>query len=120
MANSFKRPLLTKLPIAPPELQVSSEGDLVYRFDRSFRSTLRTKSLLVRLQPLAQQAKLGALYAIRFAFGVGTIATALLVWITIFALLSSSSRDRDKNSRWGRECRAYWHVVNRSIWVWGC
>lgn len=84
-------------------LEVSSEGEVVYSFDRSFRSALRNKSLLQRLRPLGRKARAVGAYLVRVAFGSALIASVMVVWLAIVALTSSRDSDnrRDRGGYYG-------------------
>lgn len=61
--------------------QVSSAGDLVYAFDKGFKGTLRSKSLLQRARPLLQRAAGAVAYVGRVAFGTALVSSVVLVWL---------------------------------------
>eukprot|EP00197_Chlamydomonas_leiostraca_P015538 CAMPEP_0202866960 /NCGR_PEP_ID=MMETSP1391-20130828/8451_1 /ASSEMBLY_ACC=CAM_ASM_000867 /TAXON_ID=1034604 /ORGANISM="Chlamydomonas leiostraca, Strain SAG 11-49" /LENGTH=595 /DNA_ID=CAMNT_0049546953 /DNA_START=219 /DNA_END=2003 /DNA_ORIENTATION=- len=87
-------------------LEVSQEGTIVYELPRDFRTTLTTRSLLLRLAPLgAAASKLGA-YLLRVAFGTALIASISVVWLAVIAI-TSSSRDRDSNRGGGGNYNSY-------------
>ncbi|KAI8474841.1 MAG: hypothetical protein J3K34DRAFT_517921 [Monoraphidium minutum] len=81
-------------------LEVSSDGEVVYAFDRGFKATLRSRSWLQRLRPLAKKAQAVGAYLVRVAFGGALLASVLVVWLAIVALTSSRDSDR-RDSRGG-------------------
>ncbi|KXZ54783.1 hypothetical protein GPECTOR_4g853 [Gonium pectorale] len=80
-------------------LQVSASGDVVYGFAPDFRARLRNRSLLLRAAPLARRAAGAAAYLARVAFGTALIASVVLVWLAVLALLRG--RDNDNDNRRG-------------------
>ncbi|KAJ0792055.1 hypothetical protein HanOQP8_Chr01g0013021 [Helianthus annuus] len=71
-------------------LEVSDEGDILYVFPEDYRSKLASKSLWIKTEPYLEKVKLGAEYLIRVTFGTALIASILIVWTTIIAILTSS------------------------------
>ncbi len=50
-------PMLTSCPVRPGNLiQVTEDGEIVWEFARDFQDTIRSKSLLLRLEPAAKGA----------------------------------------------------------------
>nr|XP_027066949.1 uncharacterized protein At5g03900, chloroplastic-like [Coffea arabica] len=84
-------------------LEVSDEGDVLYVFPKDYRSKLAAKSFSIRIEPLLEKAKLGAEYLVRVSFGTALIASIVVVYTTIIAVLSSRS---DEDNR-GRRSRSY-------------
>lgn len=84
-------------------LEVSDEGDVLYVFPKDYRSKLAAKSFRIRIEPLVEKAKLGAEYLVRVSFGTALIASIVVVYTTIIAILSSRS---DEDNR-GRRSRSY-------------
>jgi hypothetical protein len=82
-------------------LEVSSAGDLTYVFPRSTRGILGSKSFKMRMEPLVNGTKNFASYLFRVAFGTSLVASVMIVYTAIFALLSSKSNDDRDSSRRG-------------------
>ncbi|ONK64449.1 uncharacterized protein A4U43_C04F20350 [Asparagus officinalis] len=68
---------------------VSDEGDVLYVFPRDYRSKLAGKSFRMKVEPLLDKLKGGAEYLIRVSFGTALIASIVIVYTTIIALVSS-------------------------------
>ncbi|XP_010244990.1 PREDICTED: uncharacterized protein At5g03900, chloroplastic [Nelumbo nucifera] len=85
-------------------LEVSDEGDVLYVFPRDYRSKLAAKSFRMRIEPVLEKAKSAAEYLIRVSFGTALVASIVLVYTTIIALLSSRS---EEDSRGRRGTRSY-------------
>lgn len=83
-------------------LEVSSQGDILYVFDRDFRSLLNAKSTKIKtVEPLLEGAgKVGG-YLLRISFGTTLLASIVIVYTAIAALLSGRDRDSDRDERRG-------------------
>ena len=80
-------------------LSVSSEGEILYKFARNFRSVVRSKSLAIRLEPAIQKTKAVGAYLVRVGFGTALIASIAIVFAAIVVIATSSrSNDRDNRS----------------------
>ena len=81
-------------------LEVSSQGDILYVFDRDFRSLLNAKSTKIKtVEPLLEGAgKVGG-YLLRISFGTTLLASIVIVYTAIAALLSN--RDSKDERRGG-------------------
>ncbi|KAL5545839.1 hypothetical protein UlMin_005526 [Ulmus minor] len=84
-------------------LEVSDEGDILYAFPKDYRAKLATKSLRIKLEPLFEKTKAAAEYVVRVSFGTALIASIVLVYTTIIAILSSRSEEDNR----GRRGRSY-------------
>ncbi|KAL3839266.1 hypothetical protein ACJIZ3_023857 [Penstemon smallii] len=82
-------------------LEVSDEGDVLYVFPKDYRSKLAGKSFWIRLEPLLEKGKMAAEYVVRVSFGTALIASVVIVYTTIIAIVSSS-REEDNRGRRGR------------------
>ncbi|EFN52698.1 hypothetical protein CHLNCDRAFT_138698 [Chlorella variabilis] len=82
-------------------LAVSAQGDIVYAFAPGFEAAIASKSLLLRLEPVAAGFQAGLEYLLRVAFGTALIASVMLVFLAITVLMSSAS-SRDDNRGGGR------------------
>eukprot|EP00257_Ricinus_communis_P021166 XP_015580586.1 uncharacterized protein At5g03900, chloroplastic isoform X2 [Ricinus communis] len=82
--------------------QVSDEGDVLYAFPKDYRSKLAAKSFKMKVEPLVDKAKATGEYLIRVSFGTALIASIVLVYTTIIALLSSRSEEDNRGRRGGR------------------
>ncbi|KAL0316105.1 UNVERIFIED_CONTAM: putative protein, chloroplastic [Sesamum radiatum] len=82
-------------------LEVSDEGDVLYVFPKDYRSKLAAKSFRLKVEPLLDKGKMAAEYLVRVSFGTALIASIVLVYTTIIALISSS-REEDNRGRRGR------------------
>ncbi|KAG2434871.1 hypothetical protein HYH02_012071 [Chlamydomonas schloesseri] len=77
-------------------LQVSAAGDLVYAFAPDFRGRLRNRSFVVgTLLPLGRRLGGALSYLSRVAFGTALIASVVVVWLAVMALLRGRGDDRD-------------------------
>lgn len=83
-------------------LEVSDEGDVLYVFTRDYRPKLAAKSFRMKIEPLLEKSKAAAEYVIRVSFGTALIASIVLVYTTIIALLSSRSDEDNRGRRGGR------------------
>eukprot|EP01023_Acetabularia_acetabulum_P006118 TRINITY_DN1254_c0_g1_i4.p2 TRINITY_DN1254_c0_g1~~TRINITY_DN1254_c0_g1_i4.p2 ORF type:complete len:404 (-),score=77.05 TRINITY_DN1254_c0_g1_i4:1376-2587(-) len=79
-------------------LRVSSEGEVQYVLDRSFRSTLRNKSLLIKIEPVTSFLQEAGAYLIRVSFGTALLASIAIAW-TALIVIASSGNDRENNRR---------------------
>ncbi|CAN6278730.1 unnamed protein product [Urochloa humidicola] len=88
-------------------LEVSEDGEVLYVFPKDYRTKLAGKSFRMRVEPLVDKAKEVGAYLVRVSFGTALIASIVLVYTTIIAILSSSS---DEDSR-GRRRRSYGSTI---------
>ncbi|KAL5721273.1 hypothetical protein ACHQM5_013851 [Ranunculus cassubicifolius] len=84
-------------------LEVSDEGDVLYVFPKDYRSKLAAKSFRLKIEPLLEKSKSAAEYIIRVSFGTALIASIVIVYTAIIALLSSRSEEDNR----GRRGRSY-------------
>ncbi|KAM4090318.1 hypothetical protein ACJW30_09G052000 [Castanea mollissima] len=82
-------------------LEVSDEGDVLYVFPKDYRTKLAAKSFRIKVEPLFEKAKATTEYLVRVSFGTALIASIVLVYTTIIALLSSSRSEDDSRGRRG-------------------
>jgi len=82
-------------------LEVSSDGDLSYVFPKSARVAIGAKSFKMRVEPIASGAKSLASYVFRVAFGTSLVASVMIVYTAIFALMSAKSSDDREGRRGG-------------------
>uniref|UniRef100_A0A7C9DD18 Iron-sulfur cluster biosynthesis family protein n=1 Tax=Opuntia streptacantha TaxID=393608 RepID=A0A7C9DD18_OPUST len=80
-------------------LEVSDEGDVLYVFPKDYRSKLAAKSLRMKIEPWAEKAKSAAEYLIRVSFGTTLVASIVLVFTAIFAIMASGGSDDDNRRR---------------------
>ncbi|XP_071720722.1 uncharacterized protein At5g03900, chloroplastic-like [Rutidosis leptorrhynchoides] len=80
-------------------LEVSNEGDVLYVYPKDYRSKLAAKSLRIRTEPYIDKAKSGAEFLIRVTFGTALIASILIVFTAIIAILTSASSKKDRKRR---------------------
>uniref|UniRef100_A0A453NXK6 Iron-sulfur cluster biosynthesis family protein n=4 Tax=Triticinae TaxID=1648030 RepID=A0A453NXK6_AEGTS len=71
-------------------LEVSGEGEVLYVFPEDYRAKLAGKSFRMRVEPLVDKAKEAGAYLARVSFGTALVASIVLVYATIIAILSSS------------------------------
>ncbi|GAB4856390.1 hypothetical protein Ancab_014310 [Ancistrocladus abbreviatus] len=83
-------------------LEVSDEGDVLFVFPRDYRSKLAAKSFRIKIEPWVERAKSAAEYLVRVSFGTALIASIVIVYTTIVALLSSRSDEDNRGRRGGR------------------
>ncbi|TKY63263.1 hypothetical protein E2542_SST13132 [Spatholobus suberectus] len=82
-------------------LEVSEEGDVLYVFPKDYRSRLGAKSFKIKAEPFFEKAKAAGEYLIRVSFGTALIASIVIVYTTIIALVTSSRSDEDNRGRRG-------------------
>ncbi|KAH9738208.1 hypothetical protein KPL71_018706 [Citrus sinensis] len=70
-------------------LEVSDEGDVLYVFPNNYRAKLAAKSFRLKVEPVIDKAKAAAEYSIRVLFGTALIASIVIVFTAIIAILSS-------------------------------
>ncbi|KAK2655281.1 hypothetical protein Ddye_008333 [Dipteronia dyeriana] len=80
-------------------LEVSDEGDVLYVFSKNYRAKLAAKSFRLKIEPLLDKAKATAEYTIRVSFGTALVASIVIVYTAIIALLSSKSDDDNRGRR---------------------
>ncbi|KAM7526053.1 hypothetical protein LguiA_015955 [Lonicera macranthoides] len=83
-------------------LEVSDEGDVLYVFPKDYRSKLAAKSIRIKIEPFIEKAKSTAEYVVRVSFGTALIASIVIVYTTIIAILSSRSDEDNRGRRGGR------------------
>lgn len=83
-------------------LEVSDEGDVLYVFPKDYRSKLAAKSFKMKIEPFVDKAKSVTEYVVRVSFGTALIASIVIVYTTIIALLSSRSDEDNRGRRGGR------------------
>lgn len=96
--NLAEKGLLTLASEAGGHLQVAETGDVVYQFPQNFRDILRNKYIQLQIQEWWQKVWRVLFYLIRISFGLILILSILLIFLTIFAILTaanSSSDDRN-------------------------
>ncbi|KAE8718962.1 hypothetical protein F3Y22_tig00109983pilonHSYRG00012 [Hibiscus syriacus] len=82
-------------------LEVSDEGDVLYVFPKDYRAKLAGKSFRIKFEPWVDNSKAALEYIVRVSFGTALIASIVLVYTTIIALITSRS-DEDNRGRRGR------------------
>ncbi|KAK4776448.1 hypothetical protein SAY86_005136 [Trapa natans] len=83
-------------------LEVSDEGDVLYVFPKDYRAKLAAKSFRIKFEPWFEKAKGAAEYVVRVSFGTALIASIVLVYTTIIAIISSRSEEDNRGRRGGR------------------
>ncbi|KAH9618881.1 hypothetical protein KSS87_010805 [Heliosperma pusillum] len=79
-------------------LEVSDEGDVLYVFQKDYRSKLVGKSLRMKIEPWADKAKSAAEYLIRVSFGTTLIASIVIVFTAIIAIAASAESNSESKS----------------------
>ncbi len=92
--NIAQRELLNLASEAGGHLQVAESGDIAYLFPKNFRDILRDKYLRLQLQEWWGKIWRILFYLIRISFGLVLIASLMIIFISIFLILSSSSKDQ--------------------------
>ncbi|CAK8541247.1 unnamed protein product [Lathyrus sativus] len=82
-------------------LEVSEEGDILYVFPKDYRLKLGAKSFKIKAEPFFEKAKGAGEYLIRVSFGTALIASIVIVYTAIIALLTSSRSEEDNRGRRG-------------------
>jgi hypothetical protein len=93
-----ERELLALASEAGGHLQVAQSGDIVYQFPQNFRAVLRQKFFRLQLQQWWEKIWRILFYLIRISFGIILIVSIVLIFVTIFIILSSLNRDGDNRS----------------------
>ncbi|CAI7886139.1 unnamed protein product [Closterium sp. NIES-54] len=97
----------------PPPLQVSDEGDVLYVLPRNLRALIAQRSLRMRLAPMAAQAKVrrggAAGYVMRVSFGTALVASVVVVYTSIFVLMTSAQGESDERRGRGRGHYNHYH-----------
>lgn len=101
--NEAQKALQTLAADTDGFLEVSGEGDVLYVFPKDYRSKLAAKSFRIKLEPFLEKAKLAGEYLVRVSFGTALIASIVIVYTTIIALISSRSEEDNR----GRRGRSY-------------
>ncbi|XP_059668716.1 uncharacterized protein At5g03900, chloroplastic isoform X2 [Cornus florida] len=100
--------------------QVSDEGDILYIFPKDYRSKLAAKSFRIKIEPFLEKVKSTSEYLVRVSFGTALIASIVLVYTTIIALLSSRSED-NRERRGGRSYDSgfnFYFSPSDLFWYW--
>lgn len=99
-------------------LEVSNVGDLTYVFPKSTKAILSSKSFKMKMEPVMSGVKSLASYLFRVAFGTSLVASIMIVYTAIFALLSAQrSGDRDDRGRSYGGPRFYFYPSDL-LWYW--
>lgn len=102
-------------------LEVSDEGDVLYVFPKDYRAKLTAKSFRMKIEPLFEKTKAVAEYLVRVSFGTALIASIVLVYTTIIALLSSRSDEDNRGRRGGRSYDTgftFYFTPSDLFWYW--
>ncbi|XP_052170668.1 uncharacterized protein At5g03900, chloroplastic [Diospyros lotus] len=102
-------------------LEVSDEGDILYVFPKDYRSKLAAKSFRMKIEPFLEKAKSTAEYLVRVSFGTALIASIVIVYTAIIALLSSRSDEDNRGRRGGRSYDsgfAFYLSPSDLFWYW--
>ncbi|KAH9315523.1 hypothetical protein KI387_024150, partial [Taxus chinensis] len=91
-------------------LEVSDEGDVLYVFPSDYQVKLAAKSLRLRFKPVVDKLKAVAEYLIRVSFGTALLASIVIVYTAIIAILSGRSEEDNR----GRRERSYDPGFSRS------
>jgi hypothetical protein len=86
--------LLALASEAGGHLQVSETGEISYQFPKNFRTVLRSKYLRLRLQEWWGKVWKILFYLIRMSFGVVLIASIILIFVAIAAILIALNASR--------------------------
>ena len=93
--NLAQQELLTLASNAGGHLQVAESGEIVYLFPQNFRAILHNKFLRLRLQEWWKKVWRVLFYLVRISFGVILLASLILVFLTIFFIVTATNRDSD-------------------------
>lgn len=102
-------------------LEVSDEGDVLYVFPKDYRAKLTAKSFRMKIEPLFEKTKAVAEYLVRVSFGTALIASIVLVYTTIIALLSNRSDEDNRGRRGGRSYDTgftFYFTPSDLFWYW--
>ncbi|XVF07668.1 hypothetical protein REPUB_Repub06bG0159600 [Reevesia pubescens] len=102
-------------------LEVSDEGDVLYVFPRDYRTKLTAKSFKIKFEPWVDKAKAALEYLVRVSFGTTLIASIVLVYTTIIALITSRSDEDNRGRRGGRSYNTgfnFYFSPTDLFWYW--
>ena len=80
LPSGAKAQLTVLAQLAQGDLEVSADGELVYRFGSSFRSELSARSSKKRLQEAWDKVAPVAFYLVRVSFGVALLSSIALIF----------------------------------------
>uniref|UniRef100_A0A7S4BCP5 Uncharacterized protein n=1 Tax=Chrysotila carterae TaxID=13221 RepID=A0A7S4BCP5_CHRCT len=93
-----RRQLLLLARLVGADMQVSSEGELVFVFSRGIRNQLRAASWKAKARDTWTQVKPGVYWLLRASFGVALVSSVAIATVGIAALSASGNRDDDRQS----------------------
>jgi hypothetical protein len=97
-------------------LQVSTTGDIAYKFDRGFETRYATKGLQRSVEMAVKKLLEVGYFLLRISFGVMLIVSLITVVVLILILLKSQSRDdRDR----GFDFDFFDYILIRDLFWWG-
>eukprot|EP00898_Chlorokybus_atmophyticus_P006103 jgi/Chlat1/6494/Chrsp45S06065 len=99
--SATERALQALVEDAQGTLEVSDEGDVLYKLPPNFRAIIAAKSLFVRLEPAVQAVQGAMSYLVRVSFGTTLLVSLAVVYASIFVLLSSKDSDSDERGSRG-------------------
>lgn len=99
--NQAERGLLALASEAGGHLQVSEAGEIAYRFPKNFRAVMRSKYLRLRLQEWWGKVWKILFYLIRMSFGIVLIASIILIFVAIAAILIAINSSRGEGDSGG-------------------
>lgn len=95
--NLAQQGLLTLASDTGGHLQVAESGEIVYLFSKNFKAILRNKFLRLQLQEWWQKIWRILFYLIRISFGIVLLASIVLIFVTIFVIITAMNKDGDSN-----------------------
>lgn len=95
-----RRALLVLARLTAADLQVASNGELVFVFGRDVRGQLRSASLRARVGEAWEVASVPVLWLLRATFGIALLSS-IAIAVTGIAALSASKSSSDEDNRGG-------------------
>jgi hypothetical protein len=87
------------------DLDVTTNGDIIYTFAKDFRSRLVSKSLGQKIKQIYQIIQPILYYLLRISFGIVLLTSLAIITSTFILVSSSSSSSDDDNRRSSRNSR---------------
>jgi len=101
-------------------LQVSTAGDIVYKFDLGFQNAYLARGIQRFLQNLAEQAFRLGFFLLRISFGLMLILSLLIIVLLFVAVIISMNRgnDRDSDQGSGFNFDFFDYMILRDLFIW--
>lgn len=93
--------LMSLTSLTDGNLEVTTDGEIVYSFNENFRSTLLRRSPIMKLRRAWQFCAAPLYSLVRISFGVALFTSLAIIASAVLVASSSSSRSDDKNEKRG-------------------